>query len=236
MEERRSKVRKVLKPGSSRAERLVLMKIATAARRTRSILHEMDGSAALTDENAHVDELLKLLERGEAPGAIEAPVLGADKHRAEFEDVDPSTLFTQASGVQRSSGISKDRLADGAEDILRAVRSCTEIDEDHAHWAGPFGSELSQLVQGLSRPNPNIRVVRAMDATVNPVALLTPHGEEPLAAVAARDIEAGEPVALYTGELVAEHDCDLNSSTYVYDVSRENLSARGYPSEVSPSH
>lgn len=66
------------------------------------------------------------------------------------------------------------------------------------------------------------------------VRLLTPSPEEALCAVAAETIQAGEPIALYMGELVAEHDprFDDPSNMYLYELDLDELTARGYTSSV----
>ena len=73
------------------------------------------------------------------------------------------------------------------------MRACQEADEDEAHWSGPDGELLEAVARG--EVEPRIRVMRAV-SPFNPVALFTPPSELALAAVAAYQIEVGEPIAL----------------------------------------
>ena len=207
----------------SRAELKLTAEIASAARRA----HELHAKQTKLSKEAkasgqQLDALLAHLESGVSTSPPAMP------QRAEF-------LPTEDSAYERHDEVCLKRLKKSPSGlaVLKALRACSEVDSDQAHWGGPFGAELRALVDGRGSPNPNIRVMRAADPSVNPVALLTPPGEPALAAVAAHHIAAGTPVALYTGELVVDgEDGELPSSTYVYKVTRDFLQARGYPDDL----
>jgi hypothetical protein len=215
--------RKKSKLAPSRAELKLTAEIASAARRA----HELHAKQTKLRKEAkaggqQLDALLAHLESGVSTSPPPMP------QRAEF-------LPTEECTYERNDEVCLKRLKRSPHGlaVLKALRACSEVDSDQAHWGGPFGAELRALVDGRGSPNPNIRVMRAADPSVNPVALLTPPGEPALAAVAAQHIAAGTPVALYTGELVVDgEDSELPSSTYVYKVTRDFLQARGYPDDL----
>ena len=215
--------RKKSKLAPSRAELKLTAEIASAARRA----HELHAKQTKLRKEAkaggqQLDALLAHLESGVSTSPPLMP------QRAEF-------LPTEECTYERNDEVCLKRLKRSPHGlaVLKALRACSEVDSDQAHWEGPFGAELRALVDGRGSPNPNIRVMRAADPSVNPVALLTPPGEPALAAVAAQHIAAGTPVALYTGELVVDgEDSELPSSTYVYKVTRDFLQARGYPDDL----
>jgi len=214
----------------NKAERALVTKIAAAAHRSLTLHRQLNEPEAI-----NANELLRALESFTSTGPKASKANGTAK-RAEFEPVTPRSLYGRDAGVLRADGPCYGRLKGPhpkGKAILAALKKCKQVDEDDAHWTGPFGAELRALVDGRARPNPNLCVMRAVDPFVNPVALLTPVSEPALAAVAACDIGIGMPVALYSGELVADGDTDLPKSTYVYDIGRKQLSARGYPEKVS---
>ena len=214
-----SRPRKARKLARSREEENAIGEIAVAARRAHALHNERHGGS--TDESLGM--LLAHLEKGTYDVEAQAA------RRAEFEPV-PAAEFP----FERASAMCLERLQTGrhGKAMLKALKALSPVDSDEAHWNGPFGAKLRSLVEGRDKPNPNIRVMRAVNASLNPVALLTPPGEPALAAVAARHIAAGTPVALYTGELVADGDADLPSSTYVYEIARDELGARKYPAKL----
>ena len=109
------------------------------------------------------------------------------------------------------------------------MRACQEADEDEAHWSGPDGELLEAVARG--EVEPRIRVVRAV-SPFNPVALFTPPSELALAAVAAYQIEVGEPIALYLGDLVTA-DADDPDNTYTYELDADELRLRGYAASAA---
>jgi hypothetical protein len=149
------------------------------------------------------------------------------KKGQEFEDVDDATIW---AGVERLESVRYDRVRSraGGAAVLKALQACVEADEDEAHWSGPDGELLDAVVRD-DLLEPRICVQRVVDP-FNPVALLTPLSEEPLAAVAAETIEIGEPIAPYLGDLTLEDDPALGHSTYLYELDVEMLKLRGYKS------
>ena len=101
--------------------------------------------------------------------------------------------------------------------------------EDEAHWSGPDGELLEAVARG--EVEPRIRVMRAV-SPFNPVALFTPPSELALAAVAAYQIEVGEPIALYLGDLVTA-DADDPDNTYTYELDADELRLRGYAASAA---
>jgi len=149
------------------------------------------------------------------------------KGAKEFEEVDAATAW---KGVERLEALRVDRVKarPGGDAILKALRNCKEADEDEAHWAGEDAELLDAVVRD-DLEEPRIKVMRAVDP-FNPVALLTPLSEQPLAAVAAEVIEVGEPIAPYLGDLTLADDPALKggANTYLYELDMEMLKLRGY--------
>ena len=216
--------RKRRKASHGKAERLLLLKLAGAARRARAIHAHLHGVGTTGAPDA-ADVILATLEQGH-PLLTSQLTIGS----TEFEEVDPTSLFSPESGVERVDHIVLDNVQRLHGDAVpTALAACTATDEDVAHWGGPFSAELRALTLGDHVPR--IKVMRCIDPSVNPVALFTPPGEEPLTAVAASEIEAGAPIAFYGGELVLDSDASA-SSTYMYEISRAQLDARGYPESL----
>ena len=108
--------------------------------------------------------------------------------------------------------------------MLRALEGCHACDEDEAHFEGLDGEILRTIADGECESR--IEVKRVLDP-YNPVAFLTPPSELALAAVASEPIDAGEPIALYAGDLLSEEE-EAAASMYVYELDPEELARRGY--------
>ena len=187
--------------------------LAAVVRRSRAV-----NAAVCSDDMA--GKILAALELGNA-------LPTRKKGTKEFEEVDAATVW---KGVQRLDTLRVDRVSarPGGDAILKALQNCSEADEDEAHWAGEDAELLDAVVRD-DLEEPRINVMRAVDP-FNPVALLTPLSEEPLAAVAAEDIEVGEPIAPYLGDLTLSDDPILqgDSNTYLYELDMAMLKLRGY--------
>ena len=164
------------------------------------------------------DRILAALAKGEPP---------SDKYdSSDFEAVEDDDCFGEAVGVEFIDELRLDKLrtTKAGRSALDAIAACEEIDEDEAHWNGPHGELLDAIVHDACPPR--IDVMRSINP-FNPVALLTPPSEHALCAVAAVSIKAGEPIALYLGDLTLE-DKKSSSNTYVYEWSLDEMRARGY--------
>ena len=186
---------------------IITRTLATAARRSRT---SQDNFTAVLDALAHG---LKLPSRALSRGP-------------EFEEISPESAFAGCEYLE--SGWRTHRLT-GKAAILKAMRACQEADEDEAHWSGPDGELLEAVARG--EVEPRIRVMRAV-SPFNPVALFTPPSELALAAVAAYQIEVGEPIALYLGDLVTA-DADDPDNTYTYELDADELRLRGYAASAA---
>lgn len=169
----------------------------------------------------------RILEAMEAGTELPSPKL---VRGANFGDVQDEVCFGDEAGVQFIDQMRLDRLhaIPSGRAALKAVAACHENDEDDAHWSGPHGELLEAILHDDCRPR--IDVVQSLNP-FNPVALLTPPSMAPLAAVAAENIRASEPIALYLGDLITEDDDTMNgtaSNTYLYELSLEEMRARGY--------
>ena len=202
--------------------------LATAVRLSRSLHRQGQASGSATGASSSsstddlADAILAALESGSALPARK-------KSQKEFEAVDASAYFGATAGVEFLEELRVDRLhaRPGGSAVLKALKACVEADEDEAHWGGPDG-ELLDAVARSDLEEPRINVVRAIDP-FNPVALLTPLSEQPLAAVAAENIDVGEPIVAYLGDLTLADDPALDgSSMYVYELDLEELKLRGY--------
>ena len=200
-------------------ERSRTIALAAAVRKTRS-LHRKRAPAVKDDAATNVADAIL--------GAIEGdlPLPSRRSYRGpEFVDVPDELVFGPVAGVEYIEGLRPDGLCDRHGDaILQAMSECHELDEDEAHWNGPDGELLRAIVDGEAESR--ISVKRAVNP-FNPVCLLTPPSEHALTATAAEPILAGEPIALYSGDLVAEGESTA-SNTYLYALDMDELRRRGY--------
>ena len=147
--------RKRRKASHGKAERLLLLKLAGAARRARAIHAHLHGVGTTGAPDA-ADVILATLEQGH-PLLTSQLTIGS----TEFEEVDPTSLFSPESGVERVDHIVLDNVQRLHGDAVpTALAACTATDEDVAHWGGPFSAELRALTLGDHVPR--IKVMRCI--------------------------------------------------------------------------
>ena len=197
--------------------------LAAAARRSRLAHRRRHPKAPpLTADDKLADAILEAMEVG---GAMPS----ATKIRGpEFEDVEDEVCFGDAVGVEFIDRMRTDRLQSsaGGKAVLKAIAACKECDEDQAHWDGEEGELLDAIAN--DECTPRITPMRARNP-FNPVALLCPPTEVPLCAVAAENIQVGEPIAQYLGDLCLEDGTGGGASnTYIYELAADEMRRRGF--------
>ena len=191
---------------------------ASETRELASVVRASRARMAITPPDP-ADLLLAAIETGEPP-----PPRARLYRGLAFEDVGDEAF----DGVEYADSLCDERLrrTPHGRAVLRALQGCHACDEDEAHFGGPDGELLRAIADGACESR--ITVKRALDP-YNPVALLTPPSEPALAAVASEPIYAGEPIALYAGDLLCEEDeAEASASMYLYELDPTELARRGY--------
>jgi hypothetical protein len=134
-------------------------------------------------------------------------ILFPDDARPRFERVSSAEAF---EGFERVDTLDTGRLRafvsgvagrPSGEAILAALGECRFNDEDRAHWGGEEAAGLRAIAGGAGL----LAVARDV-GVLSPVKLFTPPGGRPLTALLTRAVEAGQPIAQYSGELLCEED------------------------------
>ena len=189
---------------------------ASETRELASVVRASRARMAVTPPDP-VDVILEAIETGQPPPSRARLYRGP-----AFEDVGDEAF----DGIEYASELCNERLkkTPHGRAVLRALEGCHACDEDEAHFEGLDGEILRTIADGECESR--IEVKRVLDP-YNPVAFLTPPSELALAAVASEPIDAGEPIALYAGDLLSEEE-EAAASMYVYELDPEELARRGY--------